>query len=111
MPPIVIDGKTANHRNLITDLKAQIKGEFSLKHTNYTTIIFVENKDEYEKVLSNIKSENMLHHTYTHRDDKSYAFVLRGLAEGTKISDIEENMTLRLEPFIRCKLRRGLCSL
>ncbi|CAH1103814.1 unnamed protein product [Psylliodes chrysocephalus] len=92
MPPIVKDGRTSNQINLIQDLKGIVKGEFSVKHTNYTTIIFVETKEDYEKVLSNIKTEKMPYHTYTPRDDKTHAFVLRGLARGTKIVDIEQNL-------------------
>ncbi|CAH1105260.1 unnamed protein product [Psylliodes chrysocephalus] len=82
----------ANQANLVNDLKGIVKGEFSIKHTNYTTIIFVKNKEDHQRVLENIKSENMPYHTYTSRDDKSHAFVLRGLAEGTKIAHIEENL-------------------
>ncbi|CAH1102302.1 unnamed protein product [Psylliodes chrysocephalus] len=92
MPPIVIDGKTANQNTLIRDIKAMRKGEFSVKHTNYTTIIFTENKDDHAQVLAKIKNDQEPYHTYTSRDDKSHAFVLRGLAEGTKISNIEENL-------------------
>lgn len=92
MPPIVIDGKTTNQKVLIQDLKNIVNGDFSLKHTNYTTILFVENKDDHSKVLKNMKEEKMSFHTYTHRDNKSHAFVLRGLAEGTKISDIEKDL-------------------
>lgn len=54
MPPIVIDGKTANYKQLVTDLKTQIRGEFSLKHTYYTTIIFVENRGDYNSILATI---------------------------------------------------------
>ncbi|CAH1109398.1 unnamed protein product [Psylliodes chrysocephalus] len=72
-------------QNLSETLKPT--GEFSVKHTNYTTIIFVENKED-----RNIKSEKMPFHTYTARKDKSHAFVLRGLAEGTKIEHIRENL-------------------
>ncbi|CAH1102984.1 unnamed protein product [Psylliodes chrysocephalus] len=49
-----------------------------------------KNKEDHEKVLNNIKAEKMPHHTS--RDDKTHAFVLRWLAKGTKISDIEENL-------------------
>lgn len=55
MPPIVINGKTVNHKQLIADLKTVVQGDFSLKHTNYTTIIFVKKKEDYHKVLANIK--------------------------------------------------------
>lgn len=92
MPPIVIDGKMANQRDLLKDLKDIVKGEFSIKHINYTCIMFVENKEDHQRVLSNNKSENMPYHTYTSRNEKSHAFVLKGLTEGTKIVDIEENL-------------------
>ncbi|CAH1100920.1 unnamed protein product [Psylliodes chrysocephalus] len=92
MPPIVIDGKTANPNQLIADLKAIVQGEFSVKHTNRTTVLFVDGKEDYEKVLNNVKSEKMAYHTYTASSDKSHAFVLRGLAENTKIQDIKEDL-------------------
>lgn len=65
MPPIVIDGKTTNQKQLVCDLKMQFKGEFSIKHTNYNTILFVENKDDHERIRTNIKQEKMAYHTYT----------------------------------------------
>lgn len=58
MPPIVIDGKIMDQKALIQDLKGLVK------------------------------DEKMSFYTYTHRDDKSHVFVLRGLAEGTKIPHI-----------------------
>lgn len=89
MPPIVIDGKTTNQKQLVQDVKTHVKGDFSIKHTNYNTILFIENKENYEKLINNIKTEK-IYHTYTSNEDKSHAFVLRGLATGTKIPDIEE---------------------
>lgn len=56
IPLIVIDGKTANCNVLINDLKGLIKGEFSPRHTNYTTIIFLENTDDHASVIANIKT-------------------------------------------------------
>lgn len=97
MPPIVIDGKTTNQQNLIQDIKSLAKGSFSVKHTNYTTILFIDEKEDHEKVLANIKMDKMPYHTYTKNDEKSHAFVLRGLAEGTKTSQIEEDMEEQYE--------------
>lgn len=62
-----------------------VRGEFSVKHTNYTTILFVDKKDDYDRVLTNIKADKIAYDTYTANIDKSHAFVLRGLAEGIKI--------------------------
>ncbi|CAH1115862.1 unnamed protein product [Psylliodes chrysocephalus] len=92
MPPIVIDGKTKDQTTLIKDLKEHVKGEFSIKHTNATTIIFVDDKEDHTRVINNIRAEKLAYHTYTSSDDKSHAFVLRGLVQGTKIVDIETNL-------------------
>lgn len=85
MPPIVIDGKASSQNTLIKDLKGMVKGDFSVKHSNYSTIFFVDKKDDHDNVLNNIKNKQLPYHTYTAREDKSHASVLRGLAEGTKI--------------------------
>lgn len=53
IPSIVIDGKTTNQNTL----KAIIKVEFSVKHTNFTTIIFTKNIEDHVQVLDNIKNE------------------------------------------------------
>ncbi|CAH1110846.1 unnamed protein product [Psylliodes chrysocephalus] len=74
------------------NLKAIVQGEFSVKHTNRTTILFVDGKEDYEKVLNNVKTEKKANHIYTAYNDKSHAFVLRGPAEGTKIQDIKDNL-------------------
>ncbi|CAH1110685.1 unnamed protein product [Psylliodes chrysocephalus] len=73
-------------------LKTKIKGGFSVKHTNNSTILFVDEKEEHERILQSVRDENIAHHTYTNNDDKSHAFVLRGLADGTKPQDIEEDL-------------------
>ncbi|CAH1109239.1 unnamed protein product [Psylliodes chrysocephalus] len=92
MSPIVVDGKTVNQSALIQDLKAKIKGGFSVKHTNNSTILFVGDKEDHLRVLQSVKDENIAHHTYTNNDDKSHAFVLRGLADGAKTQDIEDDL-------------------
>ncbi|CAH1115580.1 unnamed protein product [Psylliodes chrysocephalus] len=92
MPPIVIDGKTTDQHSLIRDLKIQVKGDVSVKHTNATTIIFVEEREDHARVINNIKNDNISYHTFTSNEEKSHAFVLRGLAESTKIPHIEEDL-------------------
>ncbi|CAH1099653.1 unnamed protein product [Psylliodes chrysocephalus] len=92
MPPIVIEGKTDNHSTLKTDLQNIIKGKYSIKYTNNSTIIYVEDKKDYTDLLDSVKESKISHHTYTNRSEKSHAFVLRGLNTGTKIEDIVEDM-------------------
>lgn len=97
MPPIVVDGQTKNQNTLIQDLRATVKGNFSVKHTANSTILFVDDRDDHNKVLKNIQEEKISYHTYTTNEDKSHALVLRGLAKGTTISDIEEDLDIQYE--------------
>ncbi|CAH1098700.1 unnamed protein product [Psylliodes chrysocephalus] len=91
-PPIVIDGKTANQSSLLNDIKEIVKGKFSIKHTNNSTILFVDDREDHMKMVENIKADKLPFHTYATKDDKTDEFVLRGLADGTKIADIEEDL-------------------
>ncbi|CAH1110343.1 unnamed protein product [Psylliodes chrysocephalus] len=92
IPPIVIDGSTDNHTNLTKDLKEILKGKYSIKYTNATTVIFTESEEDYRSLLSNIKEAEIPHHTYTSKADKTHAFVLRGMAKGTNKKDIEDDL-------------------
>lgn len=57
--------------------------------------MFVEAEDDYNKVLDNIKAEKISsHHTYTSKQDKTHAFVLRGVSKGSEIPDIKEDLEI-----------------
>lgn len=74
--------KTRNQNTLIQDLRAKVKCDFNVKHTYNSTMLFVQEKEDHERVLQNIKGEKIAHVTYTSREDKSHAFVIRELANG-----------------------------
>ncbi|CAH1109370.1 unnamed protein product [Psylliodes chrysocephalus] len=93
MPPIVLDGVTENHHLLTNELRNIFTGKFSIKHTNTSNIVFAELAD-YQTLLQKAKTDKLPHHTYSSIEDKSHAFVLRGLAvpSGTKIEHIQEDL-------------------
>ncbi|CAH1099261.1 unnamed protein product [Psylliodes chrysocephalus] len=97
MPPIVLEGVPEDHKGLTGVLREIIKGNFNVKYTNNSTIVFTEDKSDYDRILENIKTEEMAFHTYTSKSDKSHAFVLRGLGDGTKIEDLEEDLMINYE--------------
>ncbi|CAH1099610.1 unnamed protein product [Psylliodes chrysocephalus] len=78
-------------------MKQIVKGKFSVKHTNNSTILFVEEKEDHEKMVSNIRAEKLPYHTYSNRDEKTHAFILRGLADETKIENIDEDLSEEYE--------------
>lgn len=65
--------------------------------TNNSIIVFIEDTMDYDNMLQNVKSEEMSFHTYTRKSDKSHAFVLHGLGDGTKIDDLEEDLMYNYE--------------
>lgn len=85
--------KNKNQNTLINDIKSIVTGKFSIKHTNNSTILFLEEKEDHEKMVRRIRAEKLPYITYTNREEKTHAFVLRGLADGTKIEDIDEDLT------------------
>ncbi|CAH1110659.1 unnamed protein product [Psylliodes chrysocephalus] len=97
IPPIVVDGRTDNHSSLTNDLKAIVKGKYSVKYTNTTTVLFTETMEDYESLLGSIKQAQIPHHTYTSKLEKTHAFVLRGLVNVTEIEEIEEDLIASYE--------------
>lgn len=57
MPSIVLEGVPEDHKGLTGMLRGIIKGNFNVKYTNTSTIIFTEDKTDYEKVLSSVKKK------------------------------------------------------
>ncbi|CAH1100829.1 unnamed protein product [Psylliodes chrysocephalus] len=63
MSPIVLEGVPEDHKGLTGVLSGIIKGNFNMKYTNTSTIVFTENKADYDNVI-NVKKEEMAYCTY-----------------------------------------------
>ncbi|CAH1101554.1 unnamed protein product [Psylliodes chrysocephalus] len=87
MPPIVIED---NHNSLKKDLQNNVKGRYTLKYTNNSTIIYVEEQNDYKELISSVNESKISYHTS--RNEKSHAFVLRGLTTGITTEQIEEDI-------------------
>lgn len=95
-PPIVIHGKIKNSNEFINLLKVDIKKGFEIKYTANNTNLFINDSAEYKKYLDKIKPEadnDFQFHTYTHKEDKTHAFVLRGLDPQTDLEYIKEEFS------------------
>ncbi|CAH1108650.1 unnamed protein product [Psylliodes chrysocephalus] len=92
-----------NHRNNPNkDTKIQNKNEkASIEEATQTTQkikersnsppIVLDGKD-YDNFLHKVKQDELPFHAYTAKCKKSHAFMIRGLGEGTKIPDLEEDI-------------------
>ncbi|CAH0562889.1 unnamed protein product [Brassicogethes aeneus] len=89
-PPIIIAGKTdMRHRETIETLKENLT-DFTVKHTKYNTIINIKKKEEYNNYIEILKENNSNFHTYTPQDEKTHAFVMRGLDAKITIPELKE---------------------
>ncbi|CAH1110563.1 unnamed protein product [Psylliodes chrysocephalus] len=101
MPPIVVEGRTDNHNNLKKDLQSIVKGKYTIKYTSNSTILYLEDEQDHKNLLASFREAKISHHSYTSRAEKSHAFVLRGIAEGTTLEQIEEDLMLSYDIKIR----------
>lgn len=92
IPSIVLEGVPEDHKGLTGMLRGIIKDNFNVKYTNTSTIVINEDKIDYENLLGNVKKEEMACYAYTSKNDKSHVFVIRGLNDGTKMEDLEEDL-------------------
>ena len=78
-PPIILEGKFLTETNkLIKEIKQFATKEFYIKNTRKSTIVQLDNLTDYNKVLKHVQDQEFSHHTYTPKDGKTHAFVLRG---------------------------------
>ena len=91
-PPLVIHGEIKKHTDFLTRVKDVLKEKFYIKYnTNYTEV-FTTSANDY-KVLKELWIDNKIEfHTYTEKNNKKRAYVVRGLHAETDIIEISEDI-------------------
>lgn len=82
-PPIIIKGVALNketYQDLTNALKIHAKSGYKIKYTKNTTIVYIENLEEYKNYKQTLnRDETVQWHTYATEDERTHAFVLKGL--------------------------------
>lgn len=91
-PPIVIHGQFLDHKTLNTYLTAKLKEKFYWKHTANTTILQTTTYEDWVLANKNFDTGKIEFHTYTPREEKSHAFVLRGLYHEVDVEEIKDEL-------------------
>ncbi|KAJ3629934.1 hypothetical protein MTP99_014296 [Tenebrio molitor] len=89
-PPIIVHGFFKKHARFTARLQGEIGKHYTVKFTKFNTNIHTKNKKDWVKVQEILKHDNIEFHTYTHKDNKTHAFVLRGLDQKPELEDIAE---------------------
>ncbi|CAH0562893.1 unnamed protein product [Brassicogethes aeneus] len=94
LPPVVISGKFTNQKALINTLKNNMKKGFDIKHTKYNTVVHINDELEYDIYVKNLINEEIKFHTYAKTNEKTHAFILRGLdAKDVTEEEIKNDIT------------------
>jgi hypothetical protein len=75
-PPIIVHGFFKDHLKLTTTLRNTIGSQYTIKYTKHNTNIYTRNKSDWTKIQEVLKNDNVDFHTYTHKTEKTHAFVL-----------------------------------
>lgn len=78
-PPLVIHGHVNEHHEFVDKIRNICKSEFHIKYTRQNTNIYTTIKEDWEKLSQYLQGQNTEHHTFTHHDNKTHAFVLKGI--------------------------------
>jgi hypothetical protein len=89
-PPIVIHGFVETFEDLKRLLQQQVGRNYTVKFTRRNTTIYMKNKQDWTRINDILKSNETAFHTFTHMDEKTHAFVLRGLCQGPTEEDVRD---------------------
>lgn len=106
-PPIVIHHKIPNHSTFIQELQNEVKNGFHIKNSRYNTNVFINDPNDYHKYLELLEKNKEDFHTYTEKNKKTHAFVLKGIdSDPTTVEiqqDIEEKYSLKIQNIYKLK--------
>lgn len=91
-PPTVLHGKPENYNEFVNMLKRNAPSGFTIRQSTKNTTIYFKNTTEWKTTTKLIKSLKIPSHTFTHPDEKTHAFVLRGMLHGQPIEVIKYDL-------------------
>lgn len=78
-PPIIIHKKPEDHTTFVKELKTKLKKRFHIKYSSNNTNVYVHDIDEWRDFKDEIDLENVPYFTYTPKEEREHAFIIRGL--------------------------------
>lgn len=91
-PPIILHGKPDVNEKLIEYLNQTVKKGFRIKHTAETTNIYISDFEEWKTFSDGLITTKTEYHTFNNRNQKTHAFVLRGLDHAPLPEELENEL-------------------
>lgn len=95
IPPIVVDGVFEKHSETVKIIKKIIGEEtkFHIRYGKNTSNVFVETEEAFNNLKKYFLSDDLEFHSFTRRDKKSHAFVVRGLNDDQNLEDLRTDLS------------------
>jgi hypothetical protein len=89
-PPVIIHGFVENFNDLEQMLRRHIGKKYNIKFTRKNTTIYTQNKADWNKIKSVLSQTGTSYHSFTHKDEKTHAFVLQGLGQNPSVEEVQD---------------------
>ena len=90
--PIVIIREAQNYKDITNMLRNITGGGFYMNYTRNNINVYLDKKEHKKQIIQKLKENKIQFHTYTDPDEKTHAFVLRGLDFEPTIEQIEKEL-------------------
>lgn len=90
--PLVIHGEINNHYEFLKKVKNIVKDKFHIKYNKGYTEVFTKCKPDFQLLKTMWKENKVQFHTFTEKENKERAFVIRGLHAEMSTTDILEEL-------------------
>lgn len=100
-PPIIIHEKFTDHKKMNDYLKTKLGGNHYWKHSPYTTALYLEKYEDWKMCNTIFQEGKLEYHTFTPKEEKTHAFVLKGIFHNIELEDIKNELIM--DHKINCK--------
>lgn len=91
-PPIIIHEKFEDHKKMNEYLKSKLEGNHYWKHSPNSTALYLDKYDDWKMCTAIFEEGKLEYHTFTPKEDKTHAFVLKGVFHTIELEDIKSEL-------------------
>ncbi|KAK4882419.1 hypothetical protein RN001_005738 [Aquatica leii] len=91
-PPIIIHSDITNHEQFLEYVQQNVPKGFEIKYTKNNVTVYVSDEKDWSNLNKTLQKDKIEYHTYTHKNQKPHAFVLRSLDHEPEPTDVKHEI-------------------
>lgn len=110
-PPIILHGKPTIHKQFVHFIRTNVNHQFSVSNAKETVSIYLTDNEDWKRLRHSLDKEATEYHTFTAKEDKTHAFVLKGLDDDTTAEEVEQELkesNLQITKVYKMKAKRAM---